>query len=90
MDVYCPICAEPWDIDTFHDVAADEGLTFDQVRQGFTREGCAALQCRPCQPSNDVRALASQTLLELYGDDIDGVAADLEDFEYLGLLDGEL
>lgn len=87
MDVYCPTCGEPWEIDTFHEVAEETDSTFDLVRQDFRKRGCVALGMRPCKPSNDLRALASAELMDVLGDDIDGVASLLDDFEYMGMLD---
>lgn len=87
MDVYCPVCSEPWDVDEFHDVADELDSTFDAVRKDFRRRGCAALGQRPCVPDDSLRSLASATLMDVLGDDIDGVASMLDDFEYMGMLD---
>lgn len=88
MDVYCPRCGEPFDIEEFHDVAAYEETSFDAVRKQFRAEGCCVFGGAPCEVQpNSVRAMASALLMDVSGDDIDGVAADLEDFEFLGMLD---
>lgn len=31
MDLYCAKCGEPWDNDTFHDVADENGSTYAEV-----------------------------------------------------------
>jgi len=87
MDVYCPRCSEPWDLDEFHYVAEDLDSTLYAVRADFRKRGCAALGQRPCVPDNSLRAAASAELMDLLGDDIDGVASMLDDFEYLGMLE---
>lgn len=83
MDVRCSKCGEPWDIDTFHDVAEETGSTFDAVRQAFYADGCAAVGSRH---GDAVAHPALAVLQELSGDDVDGLAADLEDFEAMGLI----
>lgn len=85
MDLRCRICGEPWDVDTFHDVAEEKGITFDEATRAFRRDGCEATGwCAPCTPSEDdeerYRNLAAGELMDLLGDDVDGAAAMLEDF----------
>lgn len=95
MDVYCRICAEPWDIDTLHEEVherngslADEfrrpyDVEFAEVRKDFARRGCTALGTN----HNDTTAhpLVGE-ILDLLGDDIDGAASLLDDAASLGLL----
>ena len=88
MDIYCPRCAEPCDMDELHD--ADENLTYDQARRIFfdSRRGCGFLfNNKPCEKVESVRAEASSVLAELLGDDVDGIAAMMDDFDYMGMLD---
>ena len=87
MDVYCPKCSEPWDLDEFHDVADEFDTSFEAVRKDFQRRGCEALGCRPCTPDNSLRSEAAVALYEIMGDDIDGCGSMFEDFEFAGLLD---
>ena len=87
MDVYCPRCAEPCDIDEFHYV---DDMTFDQARTTFfdRSKGCGVLfGGKPCTPDNSLRAEASAALSDILGDDVDGIASMLDDFEYIGMLD---
>lgn len=93
MDIYCPRCGEPWGIDELRDVETVDGvpMTFAQARKLFFGKGCGAVfgYGRPCEPANDVmrsRAGVAGMLADLLGDDVDGIAADMEDFQYLGLL----
>lgn len=93
MDLRCPICGEPWDLDSFHEVAAEQEITFKQAVDRFYEIGCSAIGwADPCQPeSAEVLAEAgespfglspaeaSRTLRDLLGDDVDGIASELED-----------
>lgn len=84
MDIRCRKCAEPIDMDEFHDIAADMGTTFRHVLNTFAQHGCIALGMR-CNDEETDRELAaiSGALFDMLGDDIDGVASDLSDWEYL-------
>ena len=85
MDIYCHRCGEPWEIDTFHDIADERGETFAVVMSAFQREGCGATgwvaQCeRATGDGARMRGDMSAALAEMLGDDIDGIAAMMEDF----------
>ena len=93
MDIRCPRCAEPWELDTLHDAGAVIHKDYDFMRKLFTRYGCAALEaaydnriaekatCERTASGNVVSAL-----MDIAGDDFDGFASDLEDAEWLGVL----
>ena len=84
MDIYCPKCGEPVEIDYLHDVAADHDSTFNEVREAFYMDGCKALDAR-CNPNPNKRlASISAALMDLLGDDVDGLAADMEDLGMFG------
>lgn len=87
MDIPCPKCSEPWDIDEFHDIAEEQGITWDDVRKNFAAKGCEALGMSPCTPDNSLRSQASAVVMELLGDDLDGAASLMDDFEFMGMLD---
>lgn len=90
MDIYCPKCQEPWDIDTLHDAVEERNgglaaelrrpydVEFTEVRQDFNRRGCEALGSRH---GDGVASPVVGEILDLLGDDIDGAAALLDDFE---------
>lgn len=82
MDVKCKFCREPWDIDTFHDAADEQGVTFDDIRVRFQKIGCKAIGWGDCNPDTKTEKpdMALAMLNELLGDDIDGIAAMTEDF----------
>lgn len=95
MDIYCSTCAEPWDNDCIHDEvearrdAGDKEATYQRVMREFQRKGCKALTTAygladECQPAEDdssyLRAALAGAAYELLGDDMDGAAAELEDY----------
>lgn len=78
MDLVCIRCGEPWDMDyVLHD---DPGA--------FKRRGGRIERC-PCCPKETPRHSAKEqgrletvaALADLLGDDVDGLAATLEDLE---------
>ena len=90
MDIYCTRCGEPWDLDTFHDVADEQGTTWEAAVAAFRSDGCGATGwCAPCEPRRTARGSATDALFDILGDDVDGVAAMLEDFADLGGFGGE-
>ena len=89
MDIYCHRCGEPWEIDTFHDIADERGETFAVVMSAFQREGCGATGwVAACERATGdgarMRGDLSAALAEMLGDDVDGIAAMMED---LGAVD---
>lgn len=100
MDIRCPICGEPTDMDELHyidpeptdgddviriDRHGEPWLTFDEARKRYRERGCAVFgPAAWCQPRSVGRIVAE--LWDLAGDDIDGLAADLEDADLFGLL----
>jgi len=88
MDINCPRCAEPVEIEYLHDVADDDGTTFTAVLHAFQADGCSAIhaRCNPRVTDRDrARAAGAALMYELLGDDIDGAAAMLEDFDAMGV-----
>jgi hypothetical protein len=81
MDILCPKCGEPWEIDTLHEYAEEQGSTFAQVSKSFRARGCGVAfeawslgECRTAPMSGMLAVLA-----EIMGDDIDGYASACED-----------
>ena len=89
MDIYCPKsgCGEPLDNDYLHDVV-DEGLHPDYraALRAFQSQGCTAVGLTHSEGNDNGRAEVMSAMFDLLGDDADGAAAMMEDFEYLGLL----
>ena len=86
MDIYCCNCGEPWDIFCVTDYDEKQGMFADgAVIAGYKIKRC------PCCPKdkNEIdpaakdRAERASVVADLLGDDIDGAAAIMEDFEYL-------
>jgi hypothetical protein len=93
MDINCPVCGEPWDIDSLHDELTERydgdpprgdayQKEFSELQAEFYRKGCVAfsdvVQCeRP--EGGSMKAMASSALYDILGDDIDGIASMLED-----------
>jgi hypothetical protein len=84
VDVYCPVCGEPWDLDTLHEIDAP---SYQAKRKRFQREGCGALETAHNEPADGLRASASAALFDVLGDDVDGIAATLEDADAAGWFD---
>ena len=76
MDIFCPVCGEPWDLDELHDVP---GIPFEAARRGFAAEGCGVFGTKHNSTIDSDRATKSAVLHELLGDDIDGIASLMED-----------
>jgi hypothetical protein len=74
VDIYCPRCGEPWDV-----YSLVEDMTPEEAADLKAGRGCPCCKGKPVE-SRPFRAEASGVLLEVLGDDIDGVAATLEDF----------
>jgi len=77
MDLYCPRCGEPWSIDFVqHEMNVSERSDF---RAG---QGCPSCKGREVE-RKPFRAELAAALGDLLGDDIDGLAAEMEDAEYM-------
>jgi hypothetical protein len=88
MDIYCPKCAEPIELEYLHDIADDDGSTFTEVLHAFQSDGCEAVHAKCNLRATDrdrARASGAALMYELLGDDIDGAAAMLEDLEHMGV-----
>lgn len=83
MDIYCSKCGEPWEIDSIHDVAEELQFSFDETMKAFKKQGCEILGASH-GPINENRAAAVSVLFDIMGDDVDGIAAMLEDFDVDG------
>lgn len=87
MDLICPNCSEPWEVDSLHEA---DGLTFSQARKLFFSKGCGdVFEGVSCERRPSLIGEASAVLYDLLGDDVDGIASSLDDFAYLGLFDND-
>jgi hypothetical protein len=82
MDHHCYICTEPWDNEEFHEAAEEQGRSYDTVAADFRQRGCRALHADVrCEPSDDTyRRGIIAAAYDVLGDDMDGAAAEIEDW----------
>ena len=83
MDLVCTTCGEPWSVDhVLHEADPED----------FAREGGLISRC-PCCPEHGTAAMSRETrerlktiaaVAPLFGDDLDGFAAFLEDMDVIG------
>ena len=87
MDCFCSCCAEPWDMDYVLHEAPEE----------FERSEGTILHCPTCpdiaprlSESQKTRTSMAAALGDILGDDIDGIGAEMEDLEALGVFREQL
>ena len=81
MDLPCINCGEPWDMD----------YVLHEAPHEFTRTHGRIDRCPACPTTGDPQLSAAQrarleavaTLADILGDDIDGLAAELEDLGFV-------
>ena len=83
MDLFCTNCLEPWDL--LHVV--DNPDKFDRMGTTGNITSCPSCHGKPKDLSAQERFKAAviADMAELLGDDIDGLAVDIEDAEYMGM-----
>ena len=79
MDLYCSRCGEPWDMDY---VLHDDPKEFDYHHGRIS--SCPTCQRTPdselkLSPTQKNRADIAGVLADVLGDDVDGIAAEMED-----------
>ena len=78
MDIYCRRCGEPWDA-----YGVQHGDLTPEERDRFLRgEGCPSCFGKEVE-RRPFSAQLTSVLGDLLGDDVDGLAAELEDAEFL-------
>lgn len=86
MDLYCQVCAEPWEHYYIHHEMDHEGP--GDSKRFLSGVGCPSCRWGANRPAETpIRAMAAGALSELLGDDTDGIAAMMEDFDALGMLE---
>jgi len=78
MDIYCQRCGEPWDAygARHGDMDAEERYRF------FRGIDCPCCHGKPIE-KRPFRAELAAALTDILGDDIDGLASEMDDAEYL-------
>lgn len=85
MDLYCANCGEPWAMDH---VLHDEPEEFDYSDGRIERcPCCVANKRKPLSEAMKKRAEMASVLADVLGDDVDGIAADMDDLESIGFFD---
>lgn len=95
MDITCGRCGEQWDNDTIHEEVAEraytgEETTYSAVAAEFRQQGCGIAfreflgNPGQCTKVNSLRAAAADAMADLLGDDMDGAASLMDDFEMAG------
>jgi hypothetical protein len=82
MDVYCLKCGEPYDVISVTDMTyrSDGGTRI----QFYAGEGCPSCDWGKKAPNEPpFRSELMQAGLDILGDDVDGLAATLEDYDFL-------
>ena len=95
MDIKCPVCGEPWDMDELHERIAEQypdqpwrldgkfeqseyDRFYDEARLAFRTSGCKYFGTQHADTTADP---AIGEIMDLMGDDLDGAASLLEDFD---------
>lgn len=96
MNLYCQRCDEPWDVCYVGDGSMDQDskaegeetvkgmIPSEAFKAGIGCPACKWGKNAPKQQS--MRGLAMGAMAEMLGDDIDGMASMMDDFEYMGML----
>lgn len=77
MDLYCERCGEPWE---FYYVMNE--MTPEEKSDFLHGKSCPACKGKEVD-TRPFRAQLAAGLHDLLGDDLDGLAADMEDAEYM-------
>jgi len=78
MDLYCARCGEPWDMDSvLHGDFTEEEK--NRFQKGIDCPVCHGKEVK----ERPFRAQLASAMSEILGDDVDGMAAEMEDAEYI-------
>lgn len=93
MDIKCPKCGEPWDMDTLHDEVEHRNggisanfrrpyeVEYNEVAADFRKRGCQAIggYSATCSPAKANPGI--EAIYGVLGDDMDGAAALFDEFD---------
>jgi hypothetical protein len=93
MDIRCPKCGEPWDMDCLHDEVEHRNgglaasfrrpyeVEYNEVSADFRSRGCVALgsYAATCNKTTATPVIAA--VYDVLGDDMDGAASMFEDMD---------
>jgi len=77
MDLYCQRCGEPYEF-----VYVNDDMPAEERARFFKGEGCPACFGKPVE-ERPFRAQLAAAMADVLGDDTDGIAAMMDDAEYL-------
>lgn len=78
MDLYCQRCGEPWDQYGVYNGDMDE----EEKKRFLKGTDCPACHGKEVK-ERPFRATLAAAMTDILGDDTDGIAAEMEDAEYL-------
>ena len=99
MDLFCQKCLEPWDACYIGSGDFDADCKEDGIEQvnnmlpskafntGIGCPSCNWGKSKNANKENTLKSQAMSLMSDILGDDIDGVASMMDDFEYLGMFD---
>lgn len=81
MDIRCPKCGEPWDIDELHGVydGFRSRIPFKTAYARSRKVGCEVFGTSHNSTPDVETAQKARTVMDVLGDDVDGAASMLED-----------
>lgn len=83
MDIKCPKCAEPWEVDTIHDYVDAHGSDFDTQYKLFRTKGCGVAFVKwsvKCEPVDSEQTHILAEMADMFGDDVDAYASFVDEF----------
>ena len=76
MDLYCHRCGEPWDV-----YYVQHEMTRKERNKFHSGVGCPACEWGKNAPKEEpLIGMVAGALTDVLGDDVDGIAAELDDF----------
>lgn len=89
MDLYCQVCGEPWELSYLPEFEIDD---YRGAKQDFLNGvGCPTCNWGQKAPAERPRQSEFMAIArEELGSDLDGIAAEMEDLEYMGFFREEL
>jgi len=95
VDIYCQKCDEPWEVcylgggDFDEDCEKEDWENGKKPSERFKNgDGCPSCRWGKNAPKKQsLRGEAMGLMADLLGDDIDGMASMMDDFEFMGMLD---
>ena len=76
MDLYCQNCGEPYELDYVYN-----DMTVDEKKKFLSGNGCDCCNGMPVK-NKPFRAEAMSVLQDILGDDVDGIASELDDLNF--------